>query len=748
MSAATESTLDKLLKTSERMSSNIAQLAIKSGVDAKNLRGFTSDVGNMSNSVKDTDNALEKIVKTVKNTIGGINDLGNTASKEGGRVSSFYSELSQLLPDGGVLQQISDASTALAIEYERNLVVYQDLAKSGVNFGGSLGQVAVTAGKAYMTMEQFSTVVKENSDVFTRLTGNVETGMNRFVSIQNEILGKDSPYAKRLAGLGLTSQETAEAMANYMRTQVNLQKSELQTNDSIMAGTMGYVLELDTLSKITGKRREQIEKEYKEVAEEESFRQYLAGLKDDEAKAARAAINSANQMFGKDVANQLRTAIQTGVATPLTEGQRDMYVLTGGATQNFVEQMMASVKEGKSIDDIQKQSLTLAVEAGKTYKQVSESLNPVLGINAAFGTGLRAGNAEILGRIANMPIGEVGDFFKKIQEQQKNASEGSAVSMVEAQLRITEMGAKIKEIKTKFLDPIIDLLSQATSKVTTEINNILGSDFVTKMTDELSGGLKKLNESIKSGEFGAKLKENLKGFFDKFGAIFNADSLVGALGAAGDLGSYMFKGISDLWDSILPSVGPVIGAIFIKIKNYTLDIIEKYIPLVDTIDEKIKSEEDKLKKSREALANTPVDPGFTAPSGRRRQDFEKQVQESEARLKGLQGEKAERGKTFSEIVDELKKEYSKPKTQGGTQGGSQSGQGNTSGTGAGTPPAVKVEAEKTGLIVPATDLTGTKLAELSNTMKELLAINSKNSDTSEKMLSALRNLNSDGFAQA
>jgi hypothetical protein len=341
-----------------------------------------------------------------------------------------------------------------------------------------------------------------------------------------------------------------------------------------------------------------------------------------------------------------------------------------------------------------------------------------------------------------------GKIIQEARNQQDKASKGSAVSMVEAQLRITEMGAKIKEIKTKFLDPIIDLLSQATSKVTTEINNILGSDFVTKMTDELSGGLKKLNESIKSGEFGAKLKENLKGFFDKFGAIFNADSLVGALGAAGDLGSYMFKGISDLWDSILPSVGPVIGAIFIKIKNYTLDIIEKYIPLVDTIDEKIKSEEDKLKKSKEALANIPENQGFVVSGGRRRADFEKQVQESEARLKGLQGEKAERGKTFSEIVDELKKEYSKPKTQGGTQGGSQSGQGNTSGTGAGTPPAVKVEAEKTGLMIPATDLTGTKLAELSNTMKELLAINSKNSDTSEKMLSALRNLNSDGFAQA
>lgn len=411
MSAASEATLQDLLQTSKGMAVSISRLASKMGADLSGIDAASGRLEDLGVSSDKAGSILNNLAKAVGSSISEVYNLGKTSSNAGVSVSGFYTSLASLLPADGVFNRLALATSALMQEFEGNQKIYNDLIRSGATFSGSLMNVATVAGKAYMTMDQFANVVKQNADAFRLMGPTVQSGMTRFVDIQNQMLGEKSPYARTINALTGGSEGAAEALANYMRSQASMNKQSLMSTERIIQGTVEYAKEMDTLSKITGKRKEQIQKEYDEVAAEESFQEYLSTLDADKADAARAAINTARQTFGKDVADQLRTAIQTGISTPLTEGQQNMYLMTGGVTQKFVEQTMISVNEGKKVAAIQREVFDSARETYQFYKEFAGQNSTVLGVNAAFGNGLQAKTADVLARLGRM--GDAQGAFEK-----------------------------------------------------------------------------------------------------------------------------------------------------------------------------------------------------------------------------------------------------------------------------------------------------------------------------------------------
>lgn len=760
MSAATEATLQDLLRISRDMAGTIAALAKKSGVTDAELIRLQGSFEDLNDTTGESKGFFETMGKAVKDTTIGIYNLGLTASREGGKAFKFYSTLSDLLPEG-ISKDLSKRTAALLNEYGENLKMYQELTAVGATFGGSLGQIAVTAGKAYMTLDQFSTIVKNNSEIFSLMGGNVQDGMNRFVSIQNQMLGRDSPYGRAMAGLGYNAEQTAQAIANYMRMQGTANKQELMNDKAVMEGTVQYAKNLDILTKITGKRAEQIEKEYRQIADEESFRQYMSTLRKEEADAVDMAIKNTQALYGKDVAMQLRTAIQTGITTPLTDGQINQYLLTAGASQKHVDQMLANVRAGKKAAEIQESTIDSVMNSGKEYAQISEQLRVILGINATLGSGLRAESANILGEVSRILASGAPDARKKIQDllnQQVDQQKGSAVALEEANREVMALGAKIQELRTKVLDPVVDMMSRAAKNVTGGINEVLGSQFVTKLTDGIGDTIKSLNNLTKSEEFQNKLKNGIQTFYENIKKIFSADSILGAFSAIGNIGESMYNSLEGIWNSIAPSIVPIIGAIFIKIKNVSLDLIDSYLPLKNTLDEKIKVEKDNIEKYKKELDRTPASMLGMPSSGRRRSDWETKLKESEERIKSLESEKTERSMSFDEIINKLKQQYSKPPERTSAVSASNlvassleslNGSNMLTQTSPATQTQAAADIERLGLVNSTTlNNLNNNLQQLNNGMGTMVTLTRELVDTSNKTRTAINKLNNDGFGMA
>lgn len=751
MSAASEATLQDLLQTSKGMALSISRLASKMGADLSGIDDASGRLEELGISSNKAGSILNNLAKAVGSSISAVYDLGKTSSNAGVSVSGFYTSLASLLPADGVFNRLALATSALMQEFEGNQKVYNDLIRSGASFSGSLMNVATVAGKAYMTMDQFANVVKQNADAFRLMGPTVQSGMTRFVDIQNQMLGEKSPYARAINALTGGSEGAAEALGNYMRSQASMNKQSLMSTERIIQGTIEYAREMDALSKITGKRKEQIEKEYQEVVAEESFQEYLSTLDADKADAARAAINTARQTFGKDVADQLRTAIQTGISTPLTEGQQNMFLMTGGATQKFVEQTMISVNQGKKVADIQKEVVDSARETYKFYKEFAGQNSTVLGVNAAFGTGLQAKTSAVLGQIGRMNSAQ--EALEKIRKEQIDQEKGSATALTIAQQRINELGAKINELREKILDPIISSMANLTGRFTSTITDVLKSDFVTNLTDELGKAFSGLNEKIQSGELIEELKSKIKGFYDKITKIFSAEGVTGVIDAAFDAVSFTGQLASQVGNSIVEMFGPVMMALFNKVSNYAMNLIEKYVPGVDTIDEDIakkQKEIDNVKKKLE-IAGTPG-------SGVRKADLEKLLTELEPQLAKLKEEKAARTMSFSELLEKYKKELKQPTPPTTTspalsrneyetkRGNNVSGE-STQVVGSNM---VNPTNNPTALTAEQVDKLITYNKEfgeiLNNKLEELIKVARESNDTSSKTITAINRLNNDGFA--
>jgi hypothetical protein len=74
---------------------------------------------------------------------------------------------------------------AKLIGYEEKLLeTYRDLTKYGASFSGDLFKMQQMAFSAYMTLDEFGRVVKENSELFSTAVGGLDAGMKMFGEAQ------------------------------------------------------------------------------------------------------------------------------------------------------------------------------------------------------------------------------------------------------------------------------------------------------------------------------------------------------------------------------------------------------------------------------------------------------------------------------------------------------------------------------------------------------------------------------------
>lgn len=747
MSAATEETLKELLQVSRTSSGHIKLMAEKMGVTLSDLGNSASGSSSM---LKKLGNAVGVTVGAFADIIGEINDFGRTAASSGVTVSTTFERFAGYVKNIEPLNKAFTAISVLSSEFENNKKIYNDLARNGATFGGSLAEVAVVAGRAYMTMDQFAVVAKNSTDVFRLLGPTTESGMNKFVSIQNSLLDKDSPYARNIIALTGNAEGAAEALTGYMRSQASMNKQQFMSTERIIQGTIEYAREMDTLSKITGKRKEQIQKEYDEVAAEESFQQYLSTLDADKADAARAAINTARQTFGKDVADQLRTAIQTGISTPLTEGQQNMYLMTGGATQAFVEQTMKNVSEGKKAEDIQRDVVASAREAYKFYSEFSNDNNVVLGINAAFKTGLQSATAGVLGAIGRYRTEE--EALAKIKEEQEKQRAGSATGLTLAENALTEVGAKINELRKNVLDPIINQVSTITKSVSDVVSTVFGSQMAKDVTNFVGSAITDIGNAVTSGELKKALEEQL--------VISNP--ILSAAYSVGKATYSVGKAATDMVEKLENVVGPHIAAAILMFTSAISEFSE-IIPGRTTLENKIQDKEKEIAETKINLSKTSKE---TEPL--KYQELIDNLAKSQKELDRLQKDKELRGMDYSEIVEKIKRDSARqvlPETRSesppsiptGTNTGetgenqppssavSSATTANSPGTNAGSTPVSQVSPEQVTQLITSNKELG---EILNNKLTELINVARASNDNSSKTITAINRLNNDGFAYA
>jgi hypothetical protein len=449
--AATEATLKLLLHSNlaanKQSIENIKNLAQKSGL---NPEAILATEEAFAATTKQTDIFKASIYEAGR-VVGALSPALKKITEGTGQASDLLQGLANAssgLPIvGGVISAVVSGFATLAKVQESYLLSFESISKTGASFNGSLSEMRISASQAYLTLDQFSKVVKTNQDVFSSLGGDVQKGVDTFVRIQNTLLAPGSAVSKNLGYLGVSAEEAADLTASYIRSQGTLNKTNLQDATKVSAAVGQYAQELTVLSELTGKSREELRNKLEEENAEAQWQNFLAQM--DEKKADKFRQGMEMQMAeGGKPAMEAYKSLAMGFP-PLTKAAQ-LYAGTQQAGMESIQKMVQNANNaGLSLDQSSKMNRAALAHAIAAGSQEMDRMRTALQASGLAGTEL-ANTLSDAQKIQNkytkegkmMSEAAIAADLERIATD-KTREDGNAEAAQQTQRRMQELGQKI-----------------------------------------------------------------------------------------------------------------------------------------------------------------------------------------------------------------------------------------------------------------------------------------------------------------
>ena len=395
-------------------------------------KGLTKEQKKNIDAQKQAIKAQKEYIQTLTGIKGAMSGLGSAAASAASGMTNMLSSLanlgnsltstaqvfSQIPVVGGVLSGMFGAVAGAA---EKTYDAFKKSASVGANFGGSMTEMIDSATSAGLTFDQFSGIIAKTGKDLALLGGDSEAGARRLGALGKQIKG--TALAADLNRLGYSTEAINEGMATYAGQLAKTGSLQGMSNSQLIASTGSYLKDLDALTKLTGKNKQELEGERNARLKDAQFRFIMSKMDVESQK------NLQNLMDSIPAEHQ--------------EGMKEI-IATGTATSEAGKKALAF------LPDSAKNMMSLNQQIRTTGKLGADQANK---LNAAYQRETQAfvksGTAE------NMAL--YGDeasrrFFVGAADaaaREKNLAQITA----EQQKAAAERKAKEEELKSKGLDP-------------------------------------------------------------------------------------------------------------------------------------------------------------------------------------------------------------------------------------------------------------------------------------------------------
>jgi hypothetical protein len=422
-------------------------------------------------------------------TVGNLADFAGSLISGKASISGLFAAFKDLPLGLGVVAGLFEK---LALFQQENLSAFRDLTKVGINLSGDLLQVRAQALEAGLTMQEYGEVISANAETIAALGNSADQGAAAFRKINSKLVTGD--LANQLLSLGYGFRDINELTVSYIKINGGLTASQLKNTGQVQQAVINYAKELDVLSRLTGKSREQLQKQQEEQAADLNFQSYLNGLDEESRAKANSVLQLAMESGGKGAADALKAKLMG--LPPLTE-EAQMYYATMQSGRQSIEDFYNVVNNGKTLQQSQnaldkifsqavsgnirdlKQFRTVLAAGGMTGDKFSSALQ---GVQAAVQTYMKRGMTE------ELAIQKTLDAQRRKQFTQ---GQSTAAAAAEAERALKDLGSILMAgLLPAFeaLAPMLFELAQHFTKFATEnapqfgimMNNLVRavSDFI------------------------------------------------------------------------------------------------------------------------------------------------------------------------------------------------------------------------------------------------------------------------------
>lgn len=537
--AATEATQELILEALGGKKGGSSGVAKEQERLVTATRRTGSYLGDLGEEAEETSQALEDLKsKTLGAMSAGFSIMTGNLSGVGDALNTFSYQFRGVT--GMLIRGLAQVSNL----FSENVDTFRALSQIGGAYGQGLNDLRQIAGQAGIRIDMLAGSALQLGSNLALLGESSATSQREFLkTVQAMTTGETR---KQFSALGFTMEEVVDATANFAEIQTRLgrfqQMDEMQRSNL----TEQYILELDTLTRLTGKNRQQLQDEMKERANDERLNLKLSGMTQEQQMRVNKALSLTTAING-DLGNELKNLIaQDGVA--FNERQAGIMEMKG------MREAMAALNSGEpgSVNALMKVFQDQAIATKNLSKEQRDALTLQKQAGVSFNDFY----------FLTLNAGKVMKDMTKVSEEQRKALEKGAKSA----LQFDQATMALRESFKALLAPVFEVLGSALGGLAEIVMKVATT--IQKMDD----GILKLIATLGVVGLGGYGVAKAGGAVLKGGAKMAGSFLPGAgmfktLGAGGGaMMSGAAKGISSfaaLGPKILMGAGIIAGVVAI-----------------------------------------------------------------------------------------------------------------------------------------------------------------------------------------
>ena len=406
----------------------------------KSFMGLEHETEKAKKSTVDYDKILRATGVGMTALGGGMRGL-----TEGIRQSSFFlGEFTQTIVQG--LAMLTDL-------VGDNVDVFRQLASVGAVTSVNINDFRNVAAQAGLDIQTLGDVTASLGPTLAKFGGDAATGASRFAELIRGLT--DSGIRDTFVNLGFTTKDIAEGAADYLEIQTQLGRSQLMSDTQLRAGAGEFLMQLDSLSRLTGQQRDAIKEQLRGQANEKRLRLIM----NDEIAGSLSVIESIGDPALKE---QFVNLFAKGFPESMEE--------VGIFAQNGMADAINAVRQGQ--EGAMENLVKILGRVGVENEAASDAQKDVTNRMIAMGNGFFDINALCIpfAKMLDMNTGELKqnqDALKNSRQGMKNLDDAS-IELKSAFLALFKPLMDGVDIVAGFLAGVIQDLADLLKKVNTE----------------------------------------------------------------------------------------------------------------------------------------------------------------------------------------------------------------------------------------------------------------------------------------
>lgn len=364
--------LDELYSS---MDDSNKQLKTFQSVLAQNTRSTTildDSFKQSAAAAKAAKEAQEKLSKTISGTISGLTSFSKSLINGKGSFAPLSSVISLTTKAlGGLVSKLpivgkalkglaegaGEVANMMVEQFDKAYGTFEKLSDSGVVSG--FEDMKTSARSMGLTMADQEGLLAKRSKELALFGGSAVRGREEF----QKMAVASGDLREQFRRLGISNQDFSDMQMSYLNREMQAGRGQKATTDQLIAGSAQYIKELDSVSKLTGASRKEIQAEREARMADARYRAGIADLPEQVRNNADKFLDLTTKSGAKGISEAFSGLIASnGRAT--TDSQRDLMTAFQGSGVDLT-QLVQDIRAGNISAEDAFDKVTMAADKNK-----------------------------------------------------------------------------------------------------------------------------------------------------------------------------------------------------------------------------------------------------------------------------------------------------------------------------------------------------------------------------------------------